>query len=471
VAGGAPQAAERLSLWRAILFGLAGLPLAAASTAFLIYLPPHLTSQLGVPLAVVGGSWALVRVIDIVVDPVLGLLMDGTRTPLGRYRPWMAFAAPIFMLGLWMLFFAPVGITQAYLVGWLLVLYVALSILSLAHPAWAAALARSYDERSRLYGVMAAVAIASVIAVLAIPVVGGLVGADGGAVHAMGWFLVIATPISIGITVLATPETINPNHRHEPMRLADFPSILKKRDLLRLYAAQFSMMLGPGWMSAVVIFFCKDYMHFTTGQASELLVVYIAAGLAGAPATAKLAQRIGKHRTIMVVAAVYSAGLLTVLLPPKGVVLAFVPIMLWCGFAGAGFDMTIRSMLADVSDEVRLEEGKARTSLIYALYSLAGKLANALAIGLTFPLLQRLGYQPKLGLANSPEAIRSLGLTFVSGPIAFVILGAACMIGWRLTADRHAEIRTALEARDAAAALGVEGERIADAAAAQAAGG
>jgi Na+/melibiose symporter-like transporter len=121
---------------------------------------------------------------------------------------------------------------------------------------------------------------------------------------------------------------------------------------------------------------------------------------------------------------------------------------------------------------VRLAEGKARTSLIYALYSLAGKLANAFAIGLTFPLLQRLGYQPKLGLANSPEAIRSLGLTFVSGPIAFVILGAACMIGWRLTADRHAEIRTVLEARDAEAALGIDGEHIADAAAAaQAAGG
>ncbi|HEV2530570.1 MFS transporter [Phenylobacterium sp.] len=466
MAGGTSGATERISLWRAILFGLAGLPVAAAGTAFLIFLPPHLTSQLGVPLAVVGGSWALVRVIDIVVDPLLGILMDSTRTPFGRYRPWMVAAAPIFMLGLWMLFFAPVGITQVYLVGWLLVLYVALSILSLAHPAWGASLARGYDERSRIYGIMAAVAIASIVSVLVIPVVAGLMGADLSAVHAMGWYLVIATPLSIGVTVLATPETVNPNHRREPMRLADFPSILKKTDLLRLYAAQFAMTLGPGWMSSLFIFFTKDYMHFTTAQASELLVLYIAAGLGGAPATAKLAQRIGKHRTIMVVAAAYSLGLLTVLLPPKGVVLATAPVMLWCGFFGAGFDMTIRSMLADVSDEVRLEEGKERTSLIYALYTLAAKLANAFAIGLTFPLLQRLGYQPKLGLANSPEAIRSLGLTFVSGPIAFVVLGAACMIGWRLTADRHAEIRLALETRDAEAALGIDGEHIADAAAA-----
>ena len=456
---------KRLSLWRAILFSLAGLPVAAAGTALLIYLPPHLSS-LGVPLAVVGGSWALVRLIDIGVDPLLGVLMDATRSPFGRYRPWLTAAAPIFSLGIWMLFFAPVGVGQTYIVGWLLVLYVALSILSLGHPAWGANLARSYDERSRIYGIMAVVAVISIVAVLIIPVVAGLVGHERDSMHAMGWFLVIAVPASVGITVAATPETINPSHRPAKPRLRDLGSVLRKRDLLRLYGAQMGMMLGPGWMSAIFIFFCKDYMHFSEGQASVLLVIYIVAGLGGAPASAWLATRIGKHRAIMVAAVAHSLGLLTVLLPPKGVVIATVPVMLWCGFAAAGFDMTIRSMLADVSDEVRLEAGHERTSLIYALYTLSSKLANAFAIGLTFPLLQRLGYQPRLGLANTPEAIRSLGLTFVSGPIVFVLLGAACLIGWRMTSEQHAKIRSQLEARDAAAALGVPGEPTAGAAAA-----
>ena len=464
----AKPGAERLSLWRAVVFSLAGLPVAAAGAAMLVFLPPHLSS-LGVPLAVVGGSWALVRLVDIGVDPLLGVMMDASRTRFGRYRPWMMAAAPIFSLGIWMLFFAPAGIGQAYIVGWLLVLYVALSILSLAHPAWGANLARSYDERSRIYGIMAAVAVASIMAVLVIPVVAGLTGHDGDAMHAMGWFLVIAVPLSVGVTVAATPERLNPRPAAAKMRLSEVVAVLRKPDLLRLYGAQMAMMLGPGWMSSIFIFFCKDYMHFTASQASVLLLVYIAAGLAGAPLIARLATRIGKHRAIMLVAVAYSLGLLTVLLPPKGMVLATVPVMLWSGFFSAGFDMTIRSMLADVADEVRLR-GQEQTSLIYALYSLAAKLANAFAIGLTFPLLQRLGYQPRLGLANSPEAIRGLGLTFVSGPIVFVILGAACMIGWRLTSERHAVIRAELEARDAAAALGIVGEPIAQTAALQPAG-
>ncbi|MDE2488939.1 MAG: MFS transporter, partial [Alphaproteobacteria bacterium] len=438
----------RIPLWRAIVFALAGLPVSALATALLIYLPPHLSTQLGVPLAVVGGVWATVRLIDIGFDPILGMLMDRTRTRMGRYRPWMLGGAPVFMLGAAMLFFAPAGIGKAYLVGWLLVLYVGMSILSLAHPAWGATLAKSYNERARIFGILAAVSIMALLVVLSIPVIASRLGhSDGGAVHAIGWFLMGLTPLAIGATLLFSPEPASPAPgREHRFRLREVLAILKNRDLLRLYGAQTAMALGPGWMSSLYLFFARDYMRFTTAQASILLLFYVVAGLAGAPTTAWLATRIGKHRAVMTMAVAYSVGLMTVLLPPKGVLLAAIPVNFWCGFAGAGFDLTIRSMLADVADEVRLDHRRDRLSLIYALNTAAAKVAAALAIVITFPLLARLGYSPRLGHANSPEALRGLALTFVSGPIAFVMLGAVFMVGWRLTADRHAQIRAALDA-------------------------
>ncbi|MFC3070887.1 MFS transporter [Phenylobacterium soli] len=458
---------ESLPLWRTIVFGGAGLPIGALAAALLIYLPPHLATQLGVPLVVVGGVWASVRLIDIGFDPILGMLMDRTRTPIGRYRPWMLAGAPLLMLGIALLFFAPVGIGKFYLIGGLLVLYAALSILGLSHPAWAATLARSYHDRSRIFGVMAAVGIVALLAVLSIPVIVAKRG-DSGAVHAMGWFLLILTPIAIGLAAWLTPERQTPRGHGHSFALGDVWTVLKTPNLLRLYAAQLAMGLGPGWMSSLYLFFAKDYMGFTSAQASVLLLFYVLAGLAGAPTTAWLANRIGKHRAIMAVAVAYSVGLLTVLLPPKGVLLNSIPVNLWCGFAGAGFEMTIRSMLADVADEVRLKDGRDRLSLIYALNTAAAKLAAALAIIITFPMLGRLGFVPALGLGNSPEAIRGLGIMFVAGPIGCVILGAVCMVGWKLTAERHAEIRAALEARDAEAALGaMDGEHVADAAAAE----
>ena len=472
MAGVSKAADGRMPLWRAVVFALAGLPVGALAAALLIYLPPHLATQLGVPLAVVGGVWATVRLIDIGVDPILGMLMDRTHTRIGRYRPWMLAGAPLFMLGGALLFFAPVGIGKTYLVGSLLILYVAMSILSLAHPAWGAKLARTYNERSRIFGVMAAVSILALLVVLSIPVIAAKLGmGDAGAVHAMGWFLMGLTPLAIGATLLFTPEaaTRQTGKGHQ-FRLADVGLVLSKPNLLRLYAAQVAMALGPGWMSSLYLFFARDYMGFTTAEASILLLFYVTAGLAGAPTTAWLATRIGKHRAVMTMAVAYSLGLLTVLTPPKGVILFSVPVMLWCGFAGSGFELTIRSMLADVADEVRLDHGRDRLSLIYSLNTAAAKVASAMAIVITFPLLERLGYVPKLGHANTPEAIRGLGFTFVSGPIAFVILGAVFMIGWKLTAERHAQIRMALEARDAEAALGAsDGEHVADAAAAAAA--
>src|SRR4029453_1984482 len=103
-------------------------------------------------------------------------------------------------------------------------------------------------------------------------------------------------------------------------------------------------------------------------------------------------------------------------------------------------------------DEVRLQQGRERLSLIYALNTLTTKIGAAVAIGISFPLLQRLGYPPKEGSQNSPEAISALGLIFAAGPIFFVLVGGACVLGWKMTAERHAEVRAELEARDAAAA-------------------
>ena len=89
-----------------------------------------------------------------------------------------------------------------------------------------------------------------------------------------------------------------------------------------------------------------------------LLMGYIAGGLAGAPLMARLAIRIGKHNALRVAAISFSLGLCTILLPPKGMWLAALPINIALGFMAAAFEMSIRSMLADVADEVRLDQNR-----------------------------------------------------------------------------------------------------------------
>jgi GPH family glycoside/pentoside/hexuronide:cation symporter len=71
-----------------------------------------------------------------------------------------------------------------------------------------------------------------------------------------------------------------------------------------------------------------------------------------------------------------------------------------------------------------------------------------MAIGLTFPLLAYIGFNPADGAHNSAAAIRGLELAFIVGPIVFVMLGACTVIGWKLGPQRHAEIREQLLVRD-----------------------
>ena len=191
------------------------------------------------------------------------------------------------------------------------------------------------------------------------------------------------------------------------------------------------------------------YRRFTTQQATVLLAVYILAQIPGSLLTAALARRIGKHRALMATTTAFSLGLLAIFITPKGNLLATVPSMIWAGLMAAGFDLMIRAMLADVGDAVRLEQGKERISLLYSTNALAQKIAAAFAIGLTFPLLAVIGFNPVEHAVNTAAAINNLQLTFIGGPILFVMLGGACLIGWRLDARRHDEIREQLEARDA----------------------
>ncbi len=441
-----------MSLLSAITFALATLPVTAVDIALLIYLPPHLSGHLGVPLSVVGAAWATVRILDIVVDPVLGVLMDGTSTRLGRYRPWMLTAVPILMTSTWMLFFAKPGVGGLFLTGWLLLLYLGRSMIHLGHPAWAATLAKGYNERSRLYGVMAAVGVAISLLVLTLPVINAaLHGPDSRNIEWMGLFVIVLAPAMVGLAVWRTGEQVSPTHA-KGANIQDYLQLLTKPDLVRLYMAHFSLTLGPGWMSALYILFARDYKGFNASQASILLLVYTVAGLLGAPINAWLATRIGKHRTLIAATTSYGLGLGTVLFTPYGSVLAAVPTMLWCGFMALGFELSIRSMLADVGDEIRLEQGRERLSLIYSLNTLTTKVAAALAIIITFPLLEKVGYVAKEGGKNTPEAIHALGLIFAAGPIVFVLLGGACVLGWKMTAERHAAVRHELDARDAAAA-------------------
>lgn len=431
-------------------FAATSLPISAVVIAVAVYLPRHYASHLGVSLAAVGSAFFIVRMIDIPVDGLLGWVMDKTRTKWGRYRVWTLAGAPFLMAAMYWLFMPAEGVGIGYLIFWLLVMYLGTSILSLSHAAWAATLAPHYNDRSRVFGIMTAVGVLGSACVLAIPIIADAQGLpDARNVETMGWFILMLTPVAVALVVWRTPETIAPEVAGHAFKLRDYWGLVTRPSMARILLADLCLALGPGWMSALYLFFFTDSRGFTTAQASILLAVYILAGFAGAPLMGRLAMSISKHRAVMVATTGYSLVLISLMAIPKGSMAVAIFPMFLAGFLAAGFNVLTRAMTADIADEVRLEQGKERSGLLYAITTMTSKIAGAFSIGLTFLVLEAVGYQAKAGSTNTPEAIRNLELAYLIGPVVFVMLGGVCMIGYKLGAERHAEIRRQLDERDA----------------------
>ncbi len=440
---------DPLSLPAVMAFASGHIPIAALGLAISVHLPRYFASELGLALTVVGASFALVRFVDIPIDAGLGLAMDRTRTRFGRYRVWMALGAPILMFALYMLLSSPAGVGQGYLFGWLLVMYIGYSGVYLSHLAWAGRIAPTYKERSRVFGAITGLGVFGAMAVLLIPVFLSSQGAtDAQSVQAMIWFIIGATGLSTLLVVVVSPEKIAKDQATR-FQLKDYWALLTRPNILRLLAADLFVTLGPGWMAAIYLFYFTDSLGFTLAQSNLLLMIYIGAGFVGAPLAAWLANRLSKHRALMVNTTIYSLGLILLPTMPKGEFLIFGLAMFLVGAMAAGFTVMIRAITADIADEIRLESGREWMGLMYAMTTATSKLATASSIFLTFSVLAAVGYQAKAGSVNTPEAIRGLELAYIVGPIFFVMIAGACFIGYNLTAEHHAEIRRKLDEQDA----------------------
>lgn len=444
---------SRLPLPVVLAFSSTALPIAAIGLVMAVYLPRFFAGQLGLSLAAVGLAFTIVRLIDLAIDPLLGMAMDRTRSRIGRYRPWLLIGGPIVMLAAYMLFMAQPGITETYLVGWLLVLYLGVSILTLSQAAWGASLATDYHDRSRVYGVIQAVGVIGAVLILLLPLALGKAGEGVNGVHAMGWFCILLIPVTLALCTLITPERVAPEvNTKEQVTLRDYWDLVRRPEMARLIFADLFMALGPGTTAALYLFFFHDARGYSTQQTGVLLVFFIGAGLVGAMFWGWLAQKIGKHRALIVSAVAYAVTQAALMIIPPATMSLAIPGMFSVGFVSSAFVLIVRAMVADVADEVRLETGKERVGLLYALVTTTQKIGSAITVGISFTVLDLVGYNAAEGAANTPEAIRGLELCYVFAPIILVFFGGAAFIGWKLDAKRHAEVRRQLDERDALAA-------------------
>ena len=327
-----------------------------------------------------------------------------------------------------------------------------------ATEAWAAVLATGYNDRSRVYGWTQGMTVIGSVGLLTLPFYthGAVVVGKAASMPTIGWILIVALPIAVLIAASLTPDRIKPTNRRARFSLKDYGTAISLPAMWRIIAADLILTLGAGATSPIYVYFFKDAKGFNVRDVGLLLIAYIGAGLIGAPLWGAVARGLGKHRTIQIACVLYAAAQAGLMAIPRvwpGYTfmdaLPTVGGMLAVGLMASSFVPLVRAMVADVVDEARLVTGQDLTALLYSMVTTTSKFGTAIIVTIIFPVLKVIGYNGKEGAVNTPDAIFGLEMCYLFAPIILVFLGASMFFGYTLDAKRHAEVRAALDAREA----------------------
>ena len=410
-----------------LAYGALGLPLAFAALPIYVHVPKLYGDAFGLSLTVVGVVLLAIRLLDALLDPLMGWWSDR----LGRRRILIAAALPFLALGMLGLFNPPASwIGPAWLALTLTLVYLGFSLASVNYYAWGAELSTAGHERTRIVASREGFALVGVVTAAVVP---GHLGADlaGGLAHMALIFLPILA-LAATVTLVAAPVEAPraPDRESFAAALRLTWANRRFRGLLAVFAANGIAAAIP---ATLVLFYISDVLRLEA-YSGLFLGLYFVAGVAALPGWVWLSGRIGKAKAwlasmglaVAVFAWAYTLG--------PGDLVAFALI---CALSGAalGADLTLPpSLLADVIDGDARAGDAARSGAYFGVWNFVTKLNLALAAGVSLPLLTLLGYQP--GDAGG-EGAAGLSLVYALLPVALKLVAAALL--WRGRAAPFAE--------------------------------
>ncbi|WP_235079951.1 MFS transporter [Asticcacaulis sp. AC402] len=418
-------------------------PFAALGLPLVAILPEYYGTQLQLG-ASVGLIFLIVRCCDILIDPPLGYWMDRTRTKLGRFKLWMLMCLPVLFVSAGFIFLAGKGVTELYLGLWLLVLYIGFSMAALSQSSWGTVLSTDYNERSRIFAWWQVGNIIGIICAAVIPVAAQHLGYSYNVgVQAVGIFIMITLPLSIGIAFMIVPEKVSNAATHD-LHLGHYFDMWKRKNVRCILWADLFMGLAPGIMGALLFYFFEQVKGLTRVEASIAMLLYFVGGIVGAPIWVIASKKFNKHATLIVSSVIFAVLYGAMYFAPKDNFLVCATMTFLNGIPYAASLLLTRALMADIGDEVMLESGHDHKGTLMAILSATTKLGYAFS-ATTITAVGALGFNVKAPATSPAESLIWVEAFFIGFPVLFLLLGAAVMKNYDLTPEKHADIVAGLK--------------------------
>ena len=409
------------------------------------------TDVMGVSAAVIGTIMMLARFVDAFTDVAMGRICDRSKlTANGKFKPWiLRMCVPVAVASFLMyqsgLAHLPLGLKITYLaityILWGSFCYTGINI---PYGSMASAVSSEPGDRQYLstFRTMGGMLAGMVIGIL-LPLIAyeKITLADGTIKEtligprvtlAAGIFSVLAIVCYLLCYKLITERVVveSATKDNAPSVGQMLRSAFTNRALISIIAASVVMLLAQLTMQNMAAYIYPDYYNSAAAQSASTMLMMV--GMIAAAIFAKpLAAKFGKAE-VSVVSNVFAAGVMIIIwvIRPENVwVYCGLQMLCWLGLGV--FSMVSWALITDVIDYSELKNGIREDGSVYAMYSFARKLGQALAAGLSGWLLTAIGYNSEAaaaGQVQTPEVL--YGIFNISTLIPAVGFGLLAAVLW-----------------------------------------
>lgn len=401
------------------------------------------TDVIGVAPGVVGTIMMISRFVDAFTDVTMGRICDRSKqTKAGKFKPWIlkmcipVCAASFLMYQTFVADFPPL-LKIVYLfityILWGSFFYTSINI---PYGSMASAVSSDPGDRQSLStfrtmgGMLAGAIIGIGLPVVAYDKVNGreiLIGER--VTYLAGIFSVLAIICYLLCYNLVT-ERVRPEVSEDVFKNNSVGKMLKNafrnRALISIIVASVFMLLSQLTMQNMAAYVFPDYYNNASAQSAS--TVFMMGGMVVAAILSKpLVRRFGKAE-VSAVSNIFAAAVcfaLFIIRPQSVWVYIGLQALCWLGLGM--FSMVNWALITDVIDYSEIKNGIREDGAVYALYSFARKLGQAIAAGLSGWLLTAIGYNENAvtqGMSQSERVLDGIFNISTLVPAAgFALLG------------------------------------------------
>lgn len=446
------MATDRLSFAERLSYGLGDMGTSLAynmASGFLLF---YYTNVVGLPAAGVGTVFLIARLLDAVIDVVVGIAVDKTRSRWGRTRGYFLFTALPYALVTVALFHVPAwseGAQLAYAFVTFKALGILMSVQAIPYTALMPMMTLDTAERLKLSGMRSVGT--SISVVLGTAAVLPLVGLFGGTDQQRGFQSVAVLFAAIGFVCTVALYRFC-RERFEDSSSPDFAILPAVREMLRnrawlvvfasclLYFIRFGLMMSATAYFAIEVLKKPWMISIMLPAVSGMLLL---SSFVAPPILARTGIKRGCAFVLALAAAIFA-----VLPLAEGSVPAFLALYIAACLATSITITAAFAMIAETVDYHEWKFGTRREGLLSAGISLSTKLGMAIGTaGFAF-MLGAVGYAPDAVSETAREAIR---WTYYGSAVVLLALQTVVVLLWPMD-GLHETIRNDIAAKGLAAA-------------------